>query len=226
MTFPNFDPRNEDWSLDPKRLALWMLLGDEVKSADPFADFLIYDTFTDDNDVAIENHTPEKGGVWSVQEGTAAEFKIASDQLLINLSTGTNHSQAIIDAGQADVKIEVKMTLAGNNPQVHLRVNEDGGGAPEHGLYINPSVSANKLRIFKYDGGFTNIGETVQVYAASDVIELVILLSGDSISAEDITNSVTAVATNSFQQAETWFGIGENNGNNGVKFAHFFVSPN
>lgn len=199
-------------------------------AADPLDAYLVYDTFTDDDDVAIESHTPEKdaeGGGWGVTVGTAAEFRISSNKLWINLNTGGDGSMAIIDAGNADVIINCTVTLGGNNPMIRFRVDGDNASPIDNCWAANPSCSANALRIQKIDGGsWSNEATTAQTYTEGDVIEMRITLSGDSIRLDDLTNSKNVSTTDSFQETETEHGIGEGYGNNAGYFDDFTIEAN
>jgi hypothetical protein len=201
-----------------------------LAAGDPYADYLVYASFDDDDGVVIESYTPEKdeeGGGFSVIAGAAAEFKISSNKLLINLSSGGDGSMAIIDAGKANVIIECLMTLGGNNPMLRFRVDGDNASPVDNCWVANPSCSANALRIQKVDGGsWSTEDTTAQTYTAGDVIELKITLNGDSITLEDLTNSKTASTTDSFQQTETEHGIGEGVGNNACYFDLFTIRSN
>jgi len=82
-----------------------VLLDEPLGKRDPYADYLLYDSFTDDDAVLIQNHTPEKapeGSTWSAYGGSA---KISSNTIV---ATGT-HTKFRIDVGSANVIVTFRI---------------------------------------------------------------------------------------------------------------------
>jgi hypothetical protein len=199
----------------------------ERGESDPYSDYAVYCSFNGPDAMQLPAYVPEKdaiGGGWSVIVGAAAQFKISSNQLWINLNTGSDGSLAIIDAGISDCVLTCIMTLAGNNPMLRVRVDGDHASPVDNHLIINPSVSANKLRIQKVQAGaWSTLAEVAQPYNFGDIISIRTTLLGTLIRAEDLTHEKLTQVNSAFNQTETEHGLGEGLGANGCKFDAFVI---
>lgn len=84
------------------RRVLLRLGSDDV---DPYADYLVYNSFTGDNDDNVHGRTPPEQApaeaTWSVEQGA---MTIQSNEAVFNTTVG--EKQTVIDAGAADVEIQ------------------------------------------------------------------------------------------------------------------------
>jgi len=95
---------------------------------DPYADYLVYDTFTDDDDTTLPNHTPDKDSIGDGWTDVVAGITIESNKA----SDNDGSYRSVIDAGDADVTVEATMVI-------------QGGGNGFNGVLIRYKNSTNFL---------------------------------------------------------------------------------
>lgn len=183
----------------------------------------ILDTFADPDGTLLTAHIPDvdvPGGGWSILRGAAGGFAINTNQLLLNLNSSP-YSGARIDTGIAEYILTVTVTIGGNNPFLFIRMQDISNL-----IAINPSNSANALRVFRVVGGaFTSIASTPFAYAAGNVIDVQVTLSGDLITVDDLTNSIQVSATEASFAGDTRVGVGEDTGASACRFDDLQVCP-
>ena len=173
--------------------------------SDPYADYLVYDTFTDDENTALASHTPDKDSEGNGWIDDNAGFKV-QDNTAQATTTGKNCST--IDVGNANVDIRLTITIKEN------AVNEQAGFALRADDFDNciflrysPLSDPTELTLVKRDGG----GETQLDAVAwdpniNDVVEMKIVADGDSIKGYlDGVEKVSAI--NNFHNAVTSHGL-------------------
>jgi len=116
---------------------------------DPYAAYLVYDTFTDDNAVAIADHTPEKdtvGNGWSSYGGAAT---ISSNTVLAD-----GLSKFKIDVGSANVIVtfSIKPTAA-SYARAECRYSAE---SDKISVLIRQDI--NSVTAYYYDPAATQIG--------------------------------------------------------------------
>lgn len=190
-------------------------------NGDPYASYLVYDSFTDIDNVALLDHTPEKGGPWVAQAGSSVNNKISGNKALFQDGTAGDGSKYVIQTDEADVVIAGEITLAGNNGFVWARVADASGT----GIILHFDVALDGLKIWEFTdpGGYNNIAAVAQSYSPGDVVLFEATLLGTSITFKDLTNAKTASATTTFGQTNTRHGIGEQLGP-GTKFDDFTIT--
>lgn len=75
---------------------------------DPYADYLVYDTCTDDDATPLPNHTPEKDVIGGGYAAILGGMTIQNDT--IQSPAGVAEKIIAIDCGQADVVMEAEFT--------------------------------------------------------------------------------------------------------------------
>ena len=152
-------------------------------AVDPYAGYLVYDTFTDDDNTVLASHTPDKapvGSVW-VECGDVADApKIISNKL--QAAASFKEERAYINCGDADVTVEVDATR--HNP------NADNN---QHGIVFR-ATDFNNHWIYRYlntvgqawldewDGGVeTNKGKIAFSWADEATYTIKSILAADAI---------------------------------------------
>ena len=140
-------------------------IGIDEAAADPYAGYLVYDSFTDANGTALAAHTPEKdvvGGGWGNIKGTG--FAIQSDALDCN---GSTDQLCSIDCGQADgIRVRLENITLGHFTGVMIR---DAGTAPTLACYLGLfDVDANDVSIWLCNGSYVKKAADAEVCAPGD----------------------------------------------------------
>lgn len=179
-----------------------LLLGGE---ADPYADYLVYDSFTDDDATGVTDHAPEKdseGGGY--QDGIGAgEFTITSNQVYL-AGGAAGYNTDWIDAGVADCTIncDIKIGLAVANG---LIVRASAGN---DNLEIILDAANDRVRLYSNTNGVraelkTEVGivlDTTSTYAVK------VVLSGTAV--EVFIDGVSKLTHNTaHNQADTGVGF-------------------
>jgi len=179
--------------------------------SDPYADYLVYDTFTDVNGTALNAHTPDKdsvGGGWSYDAGTA--FTINANQLDVGPEVPC---RAIIDAGQADIKINGTLITPGDDGfQILLRWQDDDN-------YIRALfelIPMGSIAITKWVAGVpTSVDDLITGIFGARTIDFEITAIGNAIVLKDLTNSKTCSGTVNELQTNTIVGLGDSGAETG-----------
>ena len=130
---------------------------------DPYAGYLLFDSLTDSNDVAIADHTPEKGGPWVANSGT---WTIQNNQL--RESTGGSKT-TVIDVEQADVIFQATWSvLAASDAGIVARYVD----ASNYLILVVDSITNFMILWKQVSGSWSQADSAAVVFAANDVIKL------------------------------------------------------
>ena len=170
---------------------------------------LIQDTFTDANSTLITAHTPDintPGNSWTSFDtsGGVAVAEIQANELT---SDGVNNCIALIDAGQADVVMQMKVTQTGGAAGVQTMFRAAAVSGWDNYWMVNATTG---LTGFDLRNRVAGVNATIDS-AAGLVVPLTftvqITLKGNQIDAEIVGLAGSAVSANSAQFAtETRFG--------------------
>ncbi len=174
-----------------------LLLFDERRKADPFADFVIADDFSAPNGTALPDHTPDKapaGSSWA--EILGSKWDINNNR---------------VDGGGADGdEVEIESGIA--NLYVEAVVQRGGGDAPGVILRYKDSTRywlmqlnyiSTQLQLYLKDGGFVskrtvsvgaldnNTDYTIRLQAGADNVLHMFLDSTEYASVSDATFSTS-----------------------------------
>jgi hypothetical protein len=139
----------------------------------PYATYLVYDTFTDANATALASHTPNKDNVGSGWTDVTAGITIESNKA----SDNQGDRKSVIDAGEADVTIEATVTLNAKYGGFLFRYQDS-----THYHVAGCNTVSNETAIWENNGGvWTKIGSNADTYSQGDVLALKLILSGQSI---------------------------------------------
>lgn len=124
-------------------------------AADPYAAYLVYDTFTDANDTSLDAHTPEKdavGGGWVENRGN---FDIQSNEANDAAGDANTHAYMVTSASNVRVAVELVQVQAGHKVGIVTRqkASENGddyfwsgmikgnaGGTDTYWIELTPSM--------------------------------------------------------------------------------------
>jgi len=122
------------------------LTGAGPSAADPYSEYLVYDTFTDDDAVAIADHTPEKDVV-----GTGWEEYGGSPTISSNTVLADGLSKIKIDVGSANVivtfrlrptaasYIRAEMRYTGETDKISVLIRQDINSVTAY--YYDPAAT-------------------------------------------------------------------------------------
>lgn len=155
------------------------LTGAGSSVSDPYAAYLIYDSFTEaGGDVALQSHTPEKGGVW-VRTATALNFVVKGAgagvmQPPISQAAEWGYVQ---DAGRADVTIIIDLADIQASYQGIVFNYQD---ASNYWVFY---ASANNVTYYlrKWIAGVETVIGNAGVVAAGSSHQLKVVTLGDSV---------------------------------------------
>jgi hypothetical protein len=157
----------------------WLFLSSPsgVTATDPYAGFLVYDTFTDDNDTALADHTPNKRpdtNAWTSLQGT---WQIQSNQGKLTTTAGDGQNVVVIDAGAADVTIQADLiTGAGTNAGLIANCVDNDN----YWLYL-VDLGGNCQLYERTGGGFTLRDSDTFSYSSGNTYALKVVTNGDAI---------------------------------------------
>lgn len=140
---------------------------------DPYADYVVYDTFTDTNGVAIASHTPDKapvGASWSSYvAGTTIESNKASDN--------SADRQAVIDSGISDCTITADMVLQGGNFFGVMFRSTDSN----HFFIAGCDVAFDYTTVWLNNAGWSQLAQVAHAYSNGDAVSIQVVLNGANI---------------------------------------------
>lgn len=136
--------------------------------SDPYADYLVFDSFTDSNGTLLTNHVPEKkpaGATWSAEAGT---WEIQSNRA--RQTAVVPEGRALIETGEANVSVQATIYFGstGYAPGVLLR-GTDGDNL----LMAMANKASGAAEIYKREGaGWAQIASTAgHTWADGDIIK-------------------------------------------------------
>jgi hypothetical protein len=151
-----------------------------VTATDPYAGFLVYDTFTDDNDTALADHTPNKRpdtNAWTSLRGT---WQVQGNQGKLTTTAGDGQNAVVIDAGTADVTATASLitALAGDTDS-GLIVN----AVDVDNYWLFTLQAAGACLLYEHTtGGFTvRGGAGTFTYSAGTTYAVKVVTNGDAI---------------------------------------------
>jgi len=125
------------------------LTGAGPSGCDPYAAYLVYDTFTDDDAVAIEDHVPEKDTVGSGWESYGGAAAISSNTVLAD-----GLSKFKIDVGSANVIMTFRLRPTdASYTRGEVRYT---GETDKISVIFRQDI--NSVTAYYYDPGATQIG--------------------------------------------------------------------
>lgn len=143
----------------------------------------LYDTFTDDNGAALNNHSGERNAVWVTQSGytTTTQAKIGSNRLWPADAVG-NVYRALAVPPSADYSVEANLdwlsSLAGDSVAIMGRAAE----AANTYYWFGYSRTAGGWRLFKTVAGVnTQLGSTVSTTFTSGSRKIRLAMAGTTI---------------------------------------------
>jgi hypothetical protein len=127
----------------------------------------------------------------------------------------------VVNAGTNNVIVKTTVLDPTGNPQLIFRADENAGRdiIPQN-TYMFVEYNGTSIAMYKFNGGWTNIGTNYNVSLTSS-FELRVELQDTSIKVY-LNNTLIITATDSFNQYKTYFGLGSGN-DNGV-FDNFIVT--
>ena len=182
------------------------------KVTDPYADYLVYDSFTGSDGTALTAHTPEKApGAWTnynTNPWTIQGNKAAT-------GGGASRQNMAIESGGADVVITGDV-LAQQTSLVS-RLSDT-----THLCFCLAHATADQIRLYTDNAGFAVIGSAAKVYTAGDPVSFIYAVNGNAHSAQD--GAVTATATSAFNNTATKHGLWADTNTAGWTVDNFTVS--
>jgi hypothetical protein len=176
--------------------------GPSAAYSDPYADYLVYDTFTDTNGTLLNAHTPDKdteGGGWIHQSG---EWEIQSDAA-IPKTLVSSRAVTTIDAGDATVEVQSDLVLgATHNAGFIFRFSDT-----QNYLEVPDVISAdNTIRSYRLQAnGWTKIATVTD--GQSGTIELNVTVDADSLYTVTIDGGLIYTVTDAFNNTQTKHGM-------------------
>jgi hypothetical protein len=169
--------------------------------ADPYAAYLIYDSFTGANGTHLHSHTPEKapaGSVWA--EANGGPFSISGNKAR---NAQANDQLSVIDSGEADIDLVVGAVILGSELGCLIR----GSGGALNGWLFLCSCARDAYELYMMDGAYNLIDSDAAVLTPGDALaDLELRATGTLI--EGLVNGVVKVSTNSATyQAQTYVGL-------------------
>ena len=117
-----------------------------LAASDPYAAYLVYDSFTGTNGTTLQSHTPEKGGSWTKALGNDATLD------------GSGHVQL-------DYNLESRYTIPGSATGTFIASIRDAGGgisnAAKKGIIFNYQDANN----YWFAGGNYNLSSITKTIA-------------------------------------------------------------
>lgn len=165
---------------------------------DPYADYLVYDTFTDIDNTDLNAHTPDRdalGGGWG---------EIAGDwEILGNIlpGPGGDGDIAVIGVGVADHYAEAELTAGVNAPGIVARYQD-----ATHFWVVLIHGDTDKIELYLNNAGFASKGSQVVVWDDGDTLRL--SCSGNDIKVYHNDVEVIAIVDATFNGA-TFIGVRE-----------------
>ena len=149
-------------------------------AVDPYAAYLVYDTFTDDDDTALASHTPDKDSAGNGWVDDNAGFQVSSNQAH---STTTGKNCSTIDTGNANVDIRTTITIK------ETAVNEQGGimfraDDFDNGIFLrfSPLSTPSSLTLTKRAAASeTELAQVNWSPSVDDVVEMKIIADDDDL---------------------------------------------
>ena len=165
------------------------------------ASFLVRDTFTDTDNVALANHTPDTapgGSAWANIIGTGVTIQGNKASC-----SGANDQLVEIDSGDADVDVICASMTLGQNSGLVAR----GTGTGLNCILALFDAVADEYAIYACQGAYTKIASAAAVLTPGDILTNAELkVTGTSI--EILVNGVSKVtATSSVHQTQTRIGL-------------------
>jgi len=168
-------------------------------ATDPYADYLVYDKFTDDDATALTSHTPEKdaeAGGWAVGESA---YIITSNKVVAPTAAGRQY--AYIDSGQAAVLVSGSVIAPSG---LIARLSD-----ATHCLFLCVLAGAtDELRIYKDDAAFTSLAGTAHDY--TNGVEYNVTFDCDGNDLVGTENGTSVSITNTFNNTQTSCGLWNN----------------
>lgn len=144
-----------------------MLLGvahKEPSGGDPYAAYLLFDSFTDNDDIALADHVPERGGPW-ITYGT---WLIDTNQL--KETSGTVRT-AVVDVAQANIAIQgTRVIAAGSDCGVIARYID----ASNYWVLVTNGITDQLILYKQIAGIYIQMDAVNLVFLANDVIKLIV----------------------------------------------------
>jgi len=142
---------------------------------DPYADYLVYDSFTDTNGVLLANHTSEKGGPWTDATST---WTIQSNTCLAT-NTSESEKYAFITAA-ANIDMSYTMDVGAGGLSESGLCYRYASGTQFWVVYLHGGE--DKVKLLKRVGGdWTNVGEAAQAVTAGTPILVRVTVDGDDL---------------------------------------------
>jgi len=165
---------------------------------DPYADYIVYDTFTDANGTNLTAHTPEKAPAAWVDYNNAP-WTISSNKALTPNFAGRQN----MGINCADADVIITGDCLASQTALTSRLSDS-----THMCFCHAHATADQLRLYTDNAGFAVIGSTAHVYTAGDPVSFVYTLSGNSHTV--VEGGDTAVATSAFNNTATIHGLWSN----------------
>ena len=179
--------------------------------ADPYAAYLVYDTFTDDDAVTLPNHTPEKdteAGGWQAFNGT---FDVTSNRSYLD-TAGGGQEVAAIDVGTAEHTVECKFHFQDS-------ATADGGmvcrGSDNDNYWMLATVAGQVWYLYKHETGGFSQEASGGTSAKDTTYTLKIVCDGDDITCYVDDGEVCSV-TDTFNNDATYCGSRIHSANDGT----------
>ncbi len=151
-----------------------------LTGSDPYAAYLVYDTFTDTNGTALSDHTPDKrpsSNAWASLRGT---WQVQSNRGKLTTSVGDGQNVIVIDAGDADVTVEAQLvTGAAGDADSGVIVN----AVDVDNYWLFTLLAGGSCVLYEHTaGGFTARGGAgAFAWTAGNTYAVEVVTSGDSI---------------------------------------------
>ena len=171
---------------------------------DPYADYLVYDSFTDTNGVHLHDHVPDRkptGSAWADVNG-AAEWTISGNKAKCSSAAD---SATVIDSGVADVDIILSSVVPGKYFAIVARAT---GGVPFQYVLGQIQTAEDLLVIAYHDGAYHAIASVAYTVAPTDTITNFEFKVGPGTALEILIDGVSKLSTtSSFNQTKTQIGL-------------------
>lgn len=192
-----------------------------LAAADPYADYLVYDTFTDSNGTTLAAHVPEKAPLGSSWAAYPSAYTIQGN-MAATPSAADRQYQAI-DAGAADVVVECDVVFPSPAKSIGLvgRLQD----ATHCWFYI--IHSALVARIYTDNAGFTQVAQSTGFTAvAGQTYRFRVETSANNHDFYIDETLMCSVVGNAFLASETEFGFWVNGGTAAERWDNFTVVSN